>query len=124
MGNFMPGLGIDRKGGKQDGLHWRWLWVQQCELSRMPENDKRRLPCPACFAVLPVTFNYWGCIKFKVNGWSKSTTPSYSATVEIYGESILQAEPFSTRIKAQIAAEKLLKDFCRSTLRTINQPRP
>lgn len=108
---MIRGKGADRKGTRQDGLGLRWSWLRQCELSLMPEEDRRRLPCQVCFA--KVDIGVAGTISFEAILWgSEQHGYCYEAVVEVNGDNLVGATDLPTRLDAQRRAEELLPEFC------------
>ncbi len=103
------GKGEDRKGGRRDGLRLRWSWLMRRELSGAPPNDRRRLPCQTCRATRKTSHGVW---EYRAVAWHDS----YEADVELNGKPLAQKEGFTSRVRAQFAAEQLMRDFCRRAL--------
>ncbi len=101
--------GLDRMGGPKEGLRLPWEYLMQCELSGMPENDRRRLPCQTCFTERTGAQGSW---RYEAVDWNDS----YEAIVELNGQRITSESDFGSRLEAQRAAEGLMTRFCDITL--------
>ena len=107
------GKGKDRKGTKaRDGLKLNWRWLMQCQLSMAPRNDKRRLPCQTCFAIIETSV---GTVELKAIDWHDE----YEAYACINGERMVSERGFTTRVKAQAAAEGMLRTFAKALLEVV-----
>jgi len=107
------GKGKDRKGMKQDGLRYNWIWTRQCDLSMAPRDDKRRLPCQVCYTEFETSL---GWLKFEAVGWHDG----YEARVNLRNERLVSIKNFPTRLEAQLAAEKGIIKFAKDLLKIVD----
>jgi len=118
------GKGVDRMGSRKDGLRFRWRWVRVCERSWAPgdrrNESQKREPCQSCEAeTRQIRVAYGGNFTLHAIAWandSKGESYCYEAQVDWIGNEVFSGGRFNTRLKAQVRAEGMLKEYLTRSL--------
>ena len=112
------GKGCDKLGSSDDGLQFKWRWVQVRMCSWAPSDPRQRSnarrPCQTCEAgtVRITGLPSEGRFELKAIFWHTE----YEAVVTWNGEYIVRQRGFLARLDAQRRAEELLEEFLVSSL--------